>query len=166
MIGFEEAKTHLEIYIRRLKIEAVAGLRILDLACGSRLYRLRDGDEWPPTFTLLCAREGSKVVAVDQYPQDPRDCEPRIDFVHADIVESVRDGQLVRLPELRDGGFTIIHSAAFVGNFPDPRLGLNMRERIEFEQQLHDQLMPLLAPGGIMYLGQIDKRDKRIIYRA
>lgn len=44
-------------YAELIGVNSFAGLRVLDLACGTQHYSPGDGDDWSPRFALLCAQD-------------------------------------------------------------------------------------------------------------
>lgn len=151
----------LELILRRWKgygtpWSVLQGMRVLDLAAGSRYSRDFFGDAWYPQFARLCALNGAEVLAIDINPQGGFDKE-LFTWVSADLVAVVVNGGLQSLPELQGKKFDLINSANFIGHNFCPELPNYLaRHRVrmsDFEKYLADQAGELLAEGGAMYLG-------------
>jgi hypothetical protein len=119
------------------------------------------GTHYYPHFSRLCAINGANVVAVDASSQRGLD-EAMFTWAAADLIKVVLGQGLRSLPVLQGKEFDVVHSSDFVGFNPCPTLWsqlFNHGTRVdEFEKLFFQQAGELLTEGGVMYLGNHDKK--------
>ncbi len=133
--------------------EGLAGLRILDLGCGSeKAVRNLDWFGWTPFFCRIAAVKGAQVTGVDIFSSILGDQE-LYQHLTMDLFQSVSAQRLAE--DLGQTHFDIVIMQRLAGTYPHPdhlrqleALGLTGGE---FDSLLFPQVLQVTKEGGIFY---------------